>query len=430
MGSSLPSPSALPRVSACVFSETLPHVQSTSSHAVAGTVAHRFLQRCLEVGRDAALGEAPMEHVPALERFDVAQLPASSPDQYVGEVSFAFNPWTEDSIELGRGLDRAQARAVARERELDPETWEIGTVDVESIDGDCSIIIDYKTGYGHVDRAAENWQAWTYALMVCRARGTRRARLGICRTRDDGDVYWDMVEADFLDLDAHAAELRKLLELRRLAIDGKLPRLEPAEGEHCRYCPALHSCPAKTRMLVAITSPAMSLDGRTPSSQLEHQIFPLTAESAKDAWVKLKVAEKLIDRYLKSIKEYARAYPVDLGDGYVLGEREVADETIVPSKARTVLEERFGELGSLVYAEAADTEVSMTKKALKTALQKLVLPTLPERERKITWLVNDVEEALRVSRAMDVTHKRRVDEHKDSGDNVRALETVVAKASA
>src|SRR5579862_1060446 len=115
---SLPGPSSHARIAACPTSEALPHVRSSSEHSRAGDVIHAFLAACATVGRDVALLQAEAEHYDVLGTIPIDRLPPLDPKHYVPEVSFALNVKTGKCREIGRGLKRDGARALAKDGEM------------------------------------------------------------------------------------------------------------------------------------------------------------------------------------------------------------------------------------------------------------------------------------------------------------------------
>lgn len=402
----MPSPSELERVAMCMPSEVLPRSRKDAGAAARkGTIIHRFLQRCLDAGRDVALAEADEEDIACLECIEVSSLPASRPESFNAEVSFGYNPSTEECRVLGMGLERDEARALATPDEM------VGTVDVVGIEnGERALVWDYKSGRGHVTRASQNWQTWTYQLMVARAFGLRRAKGGIIRANETG-TWYDVCEMDELDLAQHAARLRELLDTRANVIAAKMKGeawvadIEPHQGPWCRYCPAAATCPPRVRALVALGSAS------SVSDTLRALSVELTPETAAKAWHRLKNARAMLDLVDAAIREFARDTPVDLGDGVVLGERRKTSESIVADRARKVLGDTLGaELGTIVFGSAVKQEVSLTKDALRKALARYVVPTKPG--SKITWEMNAALKALREKGAVAVRESVAVDEHR------------------
>ncbi len=395
------SPSSLGRAAACARSEAMPHVHDSSPAARKGTVAHKFLADCLEHGRELALGmAADPEDIDWLSGIDVERLPAFDPKGYEPEVAIAYHPVTSKARVLGKNLSRAEARALAADDEL------VGIIDVLGTTADAAVAHDYKTGWGYVDPAESNWQLRTYALFAARLLGKTEAIYAVIRVRDNGDVWFDTAHMDELDLITHEQAVLDLLTTReRVRSDTKLGRWEAlpplVEGRHCRYCPALHACPAKVNAIRVIG---------TPMEDTSLAQGPISAEAKRVAWVKVKAARKVLDRYEAILRDLARQEPIQLGDGEVLGEKLGIREAIVPDRAKVALEKQFGPIGAAVVGDAAETKTTLTKKALKSSLKRLVLPTLPVADQKIGALNDATLRLLRENGAVTVTQTRTVTE--------------------
>lgn len=401
------SPSSLGRAAACVRSEAMPHVHDNTPAARKGTVAHKFLADCLEHGRDLALGmtESP-DDIDWLSGIDVERLPAFEPSAYEPEVAIAYNPTTRTARALGKNLSRSEARALATDEEL------VGIIDVLGQTADDAVAHDYKTGHGFVEPAEVNWQLKTYALFAARWLGKEGATYSVIRVKDTGAVFFDTARMDELDLLAHEEALIALLaervRVRRLTRDGRWADLPPlVEGKHCRYCPAMHVCPAKVHAIRIIG---------TPLEDTSLAQGPITEEQKRTAWLKLKAARRTLDRYDAILRDLARQEPIQLGDGEVLGEKLGTREGIVVDRARATLERQFGPLGAAVVGDAAETKTTLTKKALKSALKRLVLPTLPKGDQKIGQLNDSTMRLLRESGAVTVTQTRTVTEWTPKAD--------------
>lgn len=402
----LPGPSSHGRIAACPTSEALPHVNSSSPYSKRGNAIHAFLAACVAVGRDAALLQVDQDYIETLEAIPLYRLPPLDPKRYAAEVSFAVNTKTVAYRELGRNLDRDQARAMAKPDEV------VGTADLVGLTDDAVVVFDWKTGYGHVDRAEVNWQTKDYALMVARTYGKDRAIINIVRILDDGTVWYDGFEMDQLDLDCHEVDLSELMAKREEVI-AAAPEDRPKlhEGEHCRYCPALPHCPAKMALLKTTFA-----DG----DPLAQEVTELTPERAARAWAKIEAAEKLLERLKAIVKEYGRQTPFPTSDGYVVGEVADSKETIVADRAKAALARHFGEqLGAVVYGNSAETKTTVTKAALKASLNRFVLPTLPKERAKITRVERDMLEALRKAGAVSVATYKHVKEHKTKDEPKR-----------
>lgn len=393
------TPSALGRIAACIRSEAMPHTHSRSPFARKGTVAHKFLADCLDHGRDRALSMVEeVEDIDWLEAIDIERLPAFERDKYSAEVAVAYSPSLREGRLIGYGLSREAAAAKREGDEI------VGIVDVGGVAEEGVVVQDYKTGWGYVERAEVNWQMRTYSLFMARTFLKTSAFHSVVRVRDNGDHYFDTAVMDELDLLSHEEEFLSLLRRRedvRQAVRAGLPEAIPPlnEGRHCRYCPAFAVCPAKSFAIRALAgSPAQDL--------------VLTPELAAQAWRQLKLAGKTLERYESVLKDYARQTPVPLGEnGEILGEKKHKVESIEPDQARLVLEKQYGDLGGAIAGEATEKRETLTKAALKSALKKLMLPTLPEKEQKITHVEKRVLEVLRVGGAVQTKTTFPVTEH-------------------
>lgn len=404
---SLPGPSSHGRIAACPTSETLPHVRSSSEHSRRGEIIHAFLKACATVGRDAALLAVEPEDYDAVGAIDLSRLPPLDPGHYVPEVSFALHLAKGTCREVGRGLTREEARAKAQPGEM------IGTADLVGLTERSVVLFDWKSGRGHVDRADVNWQTRDYSLMAARAYKRDHVIGAIVRVLDDGAVWYDYFEMDALDLDAHEAELRALMEQRErlmaLPRDAKRPDLH--EGPHCRYCPALPHCPAKMTLLTTTFA---------QGEPLAVAVSGLTAPRAGAAWTKIEQAKKLLERLEAILKDYGRQNPFPTTEGYEVSEVTENKETIVADRARPALERHFGEqLGGVVFSQSVEQKTSLTKSALSSNLRKYVLPTIPK--GKITHIEKDTLEALRKAGAISVASYKHVKEHKAKDEEPKKL---------
>jgi hypothetical protein len=401
------SPSGLGRAAACIRSEAMPHTLDNTPHARKGTVAHKFLADCLDHGRDVALGmtEDPAD-IDWLMALDLERLPAFEREKYEPEVAIAYDPRTRTARCIGKGLSREEARAKAADHEL------VGIMDVLGATDDDAVVGDYKTGWGYVEPAEVNWQLRTYNLFSARWLGKTGGVHSVIRVRDNGSVWFDVARMDELDLMAHEEALLELLarrdhvrELTRLARWAELPPL--VEGQHCRYCAAKFACPSKVAAIRLINHP---LEDRSIMQG------PLQVMDAAEAWKRLKAAQKTLERYEAILRDIARHTPLPLGDGEVLGEKETKRETIDPTRARTVLERQYGPLGAAVAGDATKVEPAMSKSALRSSLKRLLMPTLPREEQKISYLEKDALKLLREGGAVSARITRTVMEHTPKAD--------------
>lgn len=288
----LPTGSALERADACPASCALPQVRSTSVYAEAGTQRHKYLE-LIQGGatKEEALAQIPEEHRPLCAAIDVEALPAGC----AAEVAFALDVDTGAARELGRGINRDYSQVRPNEIAL--------TVDLVGLSGEAVYIGDYKGPWATVTPAARNHQVRAGALAACRAYGRDHALVEIIRLREDGTPWRDIAELDTFDLDAFAYDLQvlrdRVLAARAVVEAGGVP--DVAEGDHCRYCPAWHACPAKSSALVRVATGA----DLEPLATLP----ALSPELAGVAWERVRAAESLVKR----LKAMARAAIAEAG---------------------------------------------------------------------------------------------------------------------
>lgn len=154
------------------------------------------------------------------------------------EVSYALNAASARGRRLGRHLNREYG-------ELSPGELAL-TVDyvwVES--GATPIVGDFKTGYGaHVEDPEDNLQLLAGGAVVSMATGLDGCQLEIAHVVEDG-VRTRRYLATPLAL--HRA-MHEIAEIQK-----KVPGAEARAGDHCRWCPALGSCPETQRQLAAVS---------------------------------------------------------------------------------------------------------------------------------------------------------------------------------
>lgn len=358
----LPSASKLELTDTCEGSAVYPGVDSTDFWADLGTAKHAFLARALEVGRETALAEVPEKHRAACASLDLEQLPAGQPGAWVAEVAFALDVETGAARELGRGIDRQYAAAGLRPTEIP------GSIDLLalSVDGDAVIVTDYKTGWARVTTAQENLQLLFAAVCASLVYGKLAARGAILYPGPDGDQpYFDVGTWDAFDLDAAKQRLmelgRKVLALRAAAegdpTTGEVVTPRLVVGKHCRYCPAIASCPAQGKFVRRLL--------HAPEDTLADLKGMLNPHTARLVYDRLKAVKYVIERAETALYAYAAFNPVALSDGTVLGETETQREYLDPAAVTSTLTTMFGED---VARDALESKA--TKASVKRALGK------------------------------------------------------------
>lgn len=354
------SPSSLARELACPGSSLLPQTDSISEPGLRGTALHAF--RCaigMGLGRDLAASKLSEKWRETALKMELP--PGIDPRAGVPELCIAWNVETGETRELGRGgtLSRDELRALARDGEM------VLTADWVALDESAVHVDDLKTGWSAVDKAEVNAQLAAYAVALAKHFGRDRAHVSITRLLDDGSSFVDRATLDALDLDDAEVKIRNhvraMAERERLfRREGVLPKL--VEGAHCKFCPAFKVCPAKGALLRAAL-----VDGDAPPRILAGFDLPLSATDAAALWPRLLLAEDLIEKVKKSIRELAAREPLTLPNGKVLGEVEKSKRSVDAAVVKQVVSESM-------YAEVAETETTVTLGRLEEALKKRLEP--------------------------------------------------------
>jgi RecB family exonuclease len=344
------SMSGLERADVCAPSTTLPQRREVyeRTDAVRGNVIHDYLRDVRDLGLVEALRRAPEEWRDRLAAIEVERLPACEPEKFLAEVELAYNPVEDRALVMVR--DEAGKLAWSGERaELGPD-WIAGRPDVFAVLADRVVVLDYKTGWKRFAPAARVHQLRGYAVALARFFGKDLATVGIVRVRPDGSCWYDQGDLSTMDLDLTARRMRAALENSRQAPD-------PAaivEGDHCRYCPAFESCPAKLQLIREVAA-GISDDA------LDQAVANDPVKAVR--WAQR--AEQLAERVKERAGELAEATGgIDMGDGTFFGPRPYGRTYIDATKAAPVIAERFGEDIAL-----AAVKPSMTQESLKSALQ-------------------------------------------------------------
>lgn len=386
----LPSASRLEIAEYCIGSAVLPGIEYVDADAAAGTVKHRFLETALNEGEAAALAGVTDEKLKTeLAGWDLSKFPAGQRGAWAAEVAYAFNAETGAVRELGRRIERGYAAAGLKANEFP------GTLDLVGVTADAVVVLDYKTGHQMVAPAARNWQLRYGAVSAAKVLKKSKAVVGIFYTRDGEEPYLDSAELDAFDLDDGATSLKSLgariIEARKL----KPSQLRLTAGEHCRYCPAVATCPAQAGLVQRLAT-----NGDATVAELASLLTP---ETAALAYGRIKAAKMAIAKVESALYSYAAQNPVPLGDGYVLGTHVTERESLDGKKTFEVLKELHG----LAVAQAA-VEMETSKAAVKRALE--IVKTAEGGATAPRQRV--VEERVRKAGGITVTRKSTIGEHR------------------
>lgn len=401
------SGSVLLRAEMCPASTCLPQVDSMTSYGEIGNVVHKFLEDVRNHGLPEALKAAPDRYRSLLALIDLDWLPLN-PNDFLAEVSFAFDTRTGAVRMLGVGLGRRY--------EIDREFEIACTLDSAGQKEGVGKLADYKTGFADLGETAENRQLRFGALCIARAWNLGSVDIDVIHVPPEGgNPYHRRATLDAFDLDAIADQVVEVFNRAKLAGDAIEAGVEPAltEGDWCKYCPAFTSCRAKQGLVREIAALAV-VDADAP--------FPieLNADTAPLIVERFFAMQKVMSRVERIVEEWASAHPVRLPNGmtYALKEREV--DVIDPIRGVAVLAAMFGPETAQACVEVKTT---LTKAARKRALQRWQLNNPGNR---ISKLEQQADAALAEAGALSVKVTKSVTLFKAKPELVEALPEVEA----
>lgn len=330
-----PTASSLGRVIACPGSEALPHLHRTTEDAEAGTWRHWYLEHIGKIGAVLALEGVPKKYQAMCEAIDLEGLPL----KLASEVAFAYNWKTGEARELGRGLHRNYSMCTPDEIP--------GTIDAVGLSPASIYLGDYK-GWALV-KARDNAQLLFAALCGTKVFDRDTAEMEIINVRGS-DNWRSKATVDVFDLAVFADKLRDTMTIVEAVKGGAVLNPSVVEGDHCRYCPAYDSCPAKTKMLLVMAG--------------GESLPTLNKDSAKKAYETWQAMKSLTQIAGARIYAYAENNPIELDDGIVFGPHEtLGKESIEGDAAYELLRKRLGQ----PYADEA-----VSRKATKTGITSAV----------------------------------------------------------
>lgn len=262
------SASSLERLEACPASESLPHAPYSGEAAEQGTENHHVIEEIINAGG-----------VPE----KLADLFAGS-EQVHTEIAYVVDVVARTSRRLGKlAHARDYGKIGASEVAM--------TLDVEILHADRVTVIDWKSR-SRVTPAERNLQILAQMCAV-------ESHYGLSGSA--GLVYLDNMERDMapfslLDSGARWSRLARIVE--------RAGNGTPSAGSHCRYCPALLSCPTQKAALTTFMGSDLADD--------------LPVERLGEIWVELQSLEAKAEQVRKAIQLRARREPVPLPSGKVL----------------------------------------------------------------------------------------------------------------
>lgn len=335
--------SKLPLIMACPASAALPVIDEPPGEpAIRGSVIHRFVELAANVGRDEALALAPEDMRQFLRALDLEALPID----LMPEAAFALDWRNRSARFLGSGIDRNYG-------EMGPT--EIGlTTDVYGVSDDAVLVEDYKTGHTRYGNPETFGQLLAGALAACYVTGRDEARVGLLYIDSNGDSYPVRGRVDGWTLDQFAHDLEVAMEgvgeARARLAAGVMPDVHP--GEHCDglYCPAFRACPAQSALVRHM--PEHLAEIQRPGY--------MAPERLAKTWKQIQVIRDVIGKIETEIRALSLRDPIELGDGWWLGPKELTRETLDAATAQPVI---AGILGDVAAANAVTLEV--TKAAIE-----------------------------------------------------------------
>lgn len=300
--------SALDRVLQCPASAALPTVSTTSKAAERGSVVHEYLCRVIDGSTaENALALVPDEHRARCSRIPLSRLLAKL-DHAKAEPAYALHAATGTASRLGYNI--------GRDYQVD-DGHIAGSTDVEALDGRADnygrpVVIDWKTGQD-VTPARDNAQIKFAAACAMQMCDEYEVEGRIVYLFDDGGIRVDSAVFTAIELDAFIDEVHtahvQALAARDLIAAGNVPNVKM--GDHCRYCPAMASCPAHVGLARQLT---VTVD------DLKAKLATLSPQEAGDVYTRLKVIKRQVEVMDDGLKALARQSPIPLAQGKELRE--------------------------------------------------------------------------------------------------------------
>lgn len=298
---------------------------SSGVFAAEGTAAHSLASYCLENGFDAARFIGAVAGPNGVDD-DVA---AAADGETLFEVTEEMADAVQTYIDLCRGY-MAPGWEYEIEQRLDLTSVHkdvFGTGDFLSYHPDTKalVVVDYKHGKGHVVEVEQNKQLLTYAVGAAlrfHNRGIGEIRLYVVQPRAPHtagpirSAVYDTVEL---------LEFRADLAAAALATED--PNAALVAGEHCFFCPAAPTCPARRAQVMAVAESEFGVEA-TVDSMTPDQVAAVLKEADQ------------IKNWIKRVEEFAQAEAQHgrLPTGFKLVAKRATRKWKNPEDARTYLE--------------------------------------------------------------------------------------------
>jgi len=336
------SASGLERAETCPAAYALPKGPDTDDDSAArGRVIHRFLERAALGEREAALEEVPSDLFGLCAAVDVRALAGFEP-----EVAFVYDVTDDTARCLGRIDHRAYGELLAGELPC--------TTDALARDPWLLSVVDYKTGFENQPAAATSFQLQTQALCAARVEGASEVGGAIVRVTEAGELVFDQVTFDAMDLDAIAARLlavwQRVEEARASRRAGRA--LPVVQGRHCKWCPAKSHCPAWAADAAEIQHAGSWVEAAR--AELKD---PAAAGRWYDRWQR---GREILDAIGDLIKERAGQGAIPLPDGRVLKASQSSRTSLHAETLLDLLAEQVGGRGHALALATARGAVRTT----------------------------------------------------------------------
>lgn len=318
------SASNVERALACAASVYLPQADRDTKYAERGDTIDHFV-------RDV-LGGTPIAQAIALVK-DAAVRDTCSRidfDKLVGDlrnvrtqVAYVIDLRTRTAREIGRNIGRKYGEL---------SEFEIpGTLDIEGeTESGTPVIDDVKAGYVPVTPVEENGQLRTYAAAKALVTGASEVEARVGYIRVNGRVHLDTHTFTTFDTDSFLDEVEegiaRIDRERRVYLAGGSVDVHP--GAWCRYCPAMHVCPAQTQLARAMI-PTLE--------QIRARIAELSLVECGAAWRTAEQAKNILDMVWEALELRAKSEHLPYEPGKVVRASRFERDSFSTADALTLL---------------------------------------------------------------------------------------------
>lgn len=308
----------------------------------------------------AALAQVPEEYRDDCEVIRLEYLPLGP--GFEQEVSIAVDLQAGTARLLGRGIRRRYGAIKPTEVAL--------TMDVARVQGRRGYVGEYKTGMSQQEPAPGHWQLRMEALALAWLHDLEEVDAALIQVFGSGSSAEDAATWSRLDVEFFAAELQVLAletipRLREAYAAGATLPTKP--GRHCKYCPAVPSCPSKVGLMRAAAL--------RPDDVLA-KFRALLGEDASRAYQMARAVHDIAGRMLSEAHEYARTVaPIQMDRGMVYGPVTRQRATLDGAATYRVVERLLGREAADVAVEMSATKASVERAVKHAKSQGLQMTT-------------------------------------------------------